>query len=127
MSLFPQKFLDYEVDSDEEWEEEEPGESLSHSEGVSTRLHGFWLPPRGLRSLTASLCLTGGGDTQISGDTWLASSSELPARGFGSGSDLRRVRRSPMSGSAWSRESAQGPLSLPLPLPLFPMLTHSLK
>ncbi|XP_032739490.1 chromatin assembly factor 1 subunit A isoform X2 [Lontra canadensis] len=27
------KFLDYEVDSDEEWEEEEPGESLSHSEG----------------------------------------------------------------------------------------------
>ncbi|MXQ83870.1 hypothetical protein E5288_WYG002274 [Bos mutus] len=27
--------LDYEVDSDEEWEEEEPGESLSHSEGVS--------------------------------------------------------------------------------------------
>lgn len=30
-----QDFLDYEVDSDEEWEEEEPGESLSHSEGVS--------------------------------------------------------------------------------------------
>lgn len=30
-----QKLLDYEVDSDEEWEEEEPGESLSHSEGVS--------------------------------------------------------------------------------------------
>ncbi|XP_027440166.2 chromatin assembly factor 1 subunit A isoform X2 [Zalophus californianus] len=28
------KLLDYEVDSDEEWEEEEPGESLSHSEGV---------------------------------------------------------------------------------------------
>ncbi|TWW57702.1 Chromatin assembly factor 1 subunit A [Takifugu flavidus] len=25
--------LDYDVDSDEEWEEEEPGESLSHSEG----------------------------------------------------------------------------------------------
>ncbi|XP_021488575.1 chromatin assembly factor 1 subunit A [Meriones unguiculatus] len=25
--------LDYEVDSDDEWEEEEPGESLSHSEG----------------------------------------------------------------------------------------------
>lgn len=25
--------MDYEVDSDEEWEEEEPGESLSHSEG----------------------------------------------------------------------------------------------
>lgn len=24
--------LDYEVDSDDEWEEEEPGESLSHSE-----------------------------------------------------------------------------------------------
>lgn len=30
-----QGLLDYEVDSDEEWEEEEPGESLSHSEGVS--------------------------------------------------------------------------------------------
>uniref|UniRef100_A0A3B5AMN7 Chromatin assembly factor 1 subunit A n=1 Tax=Stegastes partitus TaxID=144197 RepID=A0A3B5AMN7_9TELE len=28
-----QDLLDYEVDSDEEWEEEEPGESLSHSEG----------------------------------------------------------------------------------------------
>ncbi|NXU99403.1 CAF1A factor, partial [Cettia cetti] len=28
------KLLDYEVDSDEEWEEEEPGESLSHSEEV---------------------------------------------------------------------------------------------
>ncbi|KAL1251250.1 hypothetical protein QQF64_019046 [Cirrhinus molitorella] len=27
------ELLDYEVDSDEEWEEEEPGESLSHSEG----------------------------------------------------------------------------------------------
>ncbi|XP_075401206.1 chromatin assembly factor 1 subunit A isoform X2 [Tenrec ecaudatus] len=27
------RLLDYEVDSDEEWEEEEPGESLSHSEG----------------------------------------------------------------------------------------------
>ncbi|XP_040040643.2 chromatin assembly factor 1 subunit A isoform X3 [Gasterosteus aculeatus] len=27
------KLLDYEVESDEEWEEEEPGESLSHSEG----------------------------------------------------------------------------------------------
>ncbi|XP_075057279.1 chromatin assembly factor 1 subunit A [Mixophyes fleayi] len=27
------KLFDYEVDSDEEWEEEEPGESLSHSEG----------------------------------------------------------------------------------------------
>lgn len=33
--LSPQDVLDYEVDSDEEWEEEEPGESLSHSEGVS--------------------------------------------------------------------------------------------
>lgn len=31
---FLQKLLDYEVDSDEEWEEEEPGESLSHSEEV---------------------------------------------------------------------------------------------
>lgn len=30
-----QNLLDYEVDSDDEWEEEEPGESLSHSEGVS--------------------------------------------------------------------------------------------
>lgn len=30
-----QELLDYEVDSDEEWEEEEPGESLSQSEGVS--------------------------------------------------------------------------------------------
>ncbi len=30
-----QELLDYEVDSDDEWEEEEPGESLSHSEGVS--------------------------------------------------------------------------------------------
>ncbi|XP_063003124.1 chromatin assembly factor 1 subunit A [Elgaria multicarinata webbii] len=28
-----EKLLDYEVESDEEWEEEEPGESLSHSEG----------------------------------------------------------------------------------------------
>ncbi|KAM4721762.1 chromatin assembly factor 1 subunit A [Rhinophrynus dorsalis] len=27
------ELLDYEVESDEEWEEEEPGESLSHSEG----------------------------------------------------------------------------------------------
>ncbi|XP_016000017.2 chromatin assembly factor 1 subunit A isoform X2 [Rousettus aegyptiacus] len=27
------RLLDYEVDSDDEWEEEEPGESLSHSEG----------------------------------------------------------------------------------------------
>lgn len=35
MCLFLQKLLDYEVDSDDEWEEEEPGESLSHSEGVS--------------------------------------------------------------------------------------------
>ena len=33
--MCPQDLLDYEVDSDEEWEEEEPGESLSHSEGVS--------------------------------------------------------------------------------------------
>lgn len=33
MQLFSQKLLDYEVDSDDEWEEEEPGESLSHSEG----------------------------------------------------------------------------------------------
>uniref|UniRef100_A0A8C7W0Q1 Chromatin assembly factor 1, subunit A (p150) n=1 Tax=Oncorhynchus mykiss TaxID=8022 RepID=A0A8C7W0Q1_ONCMY len=34
--------LDYEVDSDEEWEEEEPGESLSHSEGVDI-IHGLFL------------------------------------------------------------------------------------
>ena len=27
-----QDLLDYEVDSDDEWEEEDPGESLSHSE-----------------------------------------------------------------------------------------------
>lgn len=32
-----QDLLDYEVDSDDEWEEEEPGESLSHSEGVRRR------------------------------------------------------------------------------------------
>ncbi|XP_069505472.1 chromatin assembly factor 1 subunit A [Ambystoma mexicanum] len=31
--LKDEKILDYELDSDEEWEEEEPGESLSHSEG----------------------------------------------------------------------------------------------
>ena len=28
----PQELLDYELDSDDEWEEEEPGESLSNSE-----------------------------------------------------------------------------------------------
>uniref|UniRef100_A0A8C6VFB4 Chromatin assembly factor 1 subunit A n=1 Tax=Naja naja TaxID=35670 RepID=A0A8C6VFB4_NAJNA len=38
------KLLDYEVESDEEWEEEEPGESLSHSEGV--RLSLFPKQPR---------------------------------------------------------------------------------
>lgn len=42
MSL--QDLLDYEVDSDEEWEEEEPGESLSHSEGVSF-IRGFSYRP----------------------------------------------------------------------------------
>lgn len=36
-----QKLLDYEVESDEEWEEEEPGESLSHSEGVSFIVEGI--------------------------------------------------------------------------------------
>uniref|UniRef100_A0A8C9WZS7 Chromatin assembly factor 1, subunit A (p150) n=1 Tax=Sander lucioperca TaxID=283035 RepID=A0A8C9WZS7_SANLU len=46
--------LDYEVDSDEEWEEEEPGESLSHSEGVSfiegsKRMHGGDLEKQKLR------------------------------------------------------------------------------
>ena len=30
--LYTQELLDYEVDSDDEWEEEEPGESLSDSE-----------------------------------------------------------------------------------------------
>jgi chromatin assembly factor 1 subunit A len=30
--IFPQKFFDYEVDSDDEWEEEEPGESLHGSD-----------------------------------------------------------------------------------------------
>ena len=30
-------YLDYDVDSDEDWEEEEPGESISHSE-VGARL-----------------------------------------------------------------------------------------
>uniref|UniRef100_A0A8C9UXX2 Chromatin assembly factor 1, subunit A (p150) n=1 Tax=Scleropages formosus TaxID=113540 RepID=A0A8C9UXX2_SCLFO len=35
--------LDYEVDSDEEWEEEEPGESLSHSEGVSQSEQGLFV------------------------------------------------------------------------------------
>lgn len=38
--LSPQDIFDYEVDSDEEWEEDEPGESLSHSEGVSIVLLG---------------------------------------------------------------------------------------
>lgn len=47
MSLFSQKLLDYEVDSDEEWEEEEPGESLSHSEGVSASPHRIRLHPEG--------------------------------------------------------------------------------
>lgn len=45
MPLFSQKLLDYEVDSDEEWEEEEPGESLSHSEGVSTCPRRFQASP----------------------------------------------------------------------------------
>ena len=40
--LPPQVLLDYEVDSDDEWEEEEPGESLSHSEGVRV----LWPPGR---------------------------------------------------------------------------------
>ena len=33
-----EKMLNYEVDSDEEWEEEEPGESLSHSEVIMLRV-----------------------------------------------------------------------------------------
>lgn len=37
-----QNLLDYEVDSDDEWEEEEPGESLSHSEGVSNPSGDEW-------------------------------------------------------------------------------------
>lgn len=32
-----QDLLDYEVDSDDEWEEEEPGESLSNSEVLWSR------------------------------------------------------------------------------------------
>ena len=40
--LSPQDLLDYEVDSDDEWEEEEPGESLSHSEGVSGPKDGLY-------------------------------------------------------------------------------------
>lgn len=42
-----QKLLDYEVESDEEWEEEEPGESLSHSEGVSKAVPGGRLEGQG--------------------------------------------------------------------------------
>ncbi|KAM5230356.1 chromatin assembly factor 1 subunit A isoform 2-T2 [Hipposideros larvatus] len=45
------KLLDYEVDSDDEWEEEEPGESLSHSEGDDDEVgddededDGFFVP-----------------------------------------------------------------------------------
>ena len=34
-------YLDYEVDSDDEWEEEEPGESLSNSE-VSSDLYSMF-------------------------------------------------------------------------------------
>jgi len=44
---FLQGLFDYEVDSDEEWEEEEPGESLSHSEVSETHHHhkltGGWV------------------------------------------------------------------------------------
>lgn len=36
------------MDSDEEWEEEEPGESLSHSEGVSTARNTCGFPPEDL-------------------------------------------------------------------------------
>lgn len=59
MQLFSQKLLDYEVDSDDEWEEEEPGESLSHSEGVSADWEqcGFCHGPPALRAgLAALLC-----------------------------------------------------------------------
>ncbi len=36
MWLSPMQVFDYTVDSDEEWEEEEPGESISHSEVCTT-------------------------------------------------------------------------------------------
>lgn len=37
-SVHIQGFLDYEVDSDDEWEEEEPGESLSNSEVSNSKI-----------------------------------------------------------------------------------------
>lgn len=46
-----QDLLDYAVDSDDEWEEEEPGESLSHSEVVpscaSVYCHATHIPLHG--------------------------------------------------------------------------------
>lgn len=49
--FFLQNLLDYEVDSDDEWEEEEPGESLSHSEGVSNPSGDEWRQPHQLQEL----------------------------------------------------------------------------
>ena len=46
--LSPQDLLDYEVDSDDEWEEEEPGESLSHSEGVSDQKNSLYCVSEGM-------------------------------------------------------------------------------
>ena len=66
-----QELFDYECDSDLEWEEEEPGESLSSHSGVSAvvsviLLVSFCVLCRMRRSLetrtkrrTGSLCLTG--------------------------------------------------------------------
>jgi hypothetical protein len=47
--MFLQELFDYEVDSDDEWEEEEPGESLSASEVI----HNHYIRSLG-ESLSAS-------------------------------------------------------------------------
>ncbi|MEQ2232418.1 hypothetical protein ILYODFUR_011114 [Ilyodon furcidens] len=47
--------LDYEVDSDEEWEEEEPGESLSHSEGLCVPVRSHHGESRQLHFVTGEL------------------------------------------------------------------------
>lgn len=70
--LPPQSLLDYEVDSDEEWEEDEPGESLSHSEGVSA---AGLLTASGPGSLTHGIRVYG-----CSGKTLLGGSN-LPGGG----------------------------------------------
>lgn len=46
ISTLLQGLLDYEVDSDDEWEEEEPGESLSNSEVSKADLHRVFSTPR---------------------------------------------------------------------------------